>query len=475
MSVHATPDVPDDVQRVINNDTKATSRERIRKLLRDAYYAGPIPKGSSPERSTGANTSSPGSDLRRSRDGALWNLTQKQENALIQTAKDLTLIDTHQGEVFTTPRGVEILSVLDRCDECDDQRVPHYDERTVQISRYSTGKNHSLTTKCESCDDGAASWDRDEFPPTHAGTDDAERIVRSIQHADLYGVGVGEWMEPEHRALQDFIATVKENYHTDFDSYLTRYSTPNRLPGGGDALREIFNNYSADVCRDFAGLLLDTYYGACLSDVEQGIVGHVAAGCPEARDPGDTDHHAADVLEPLAVIEDDSWEATVRFEATGEYVTISGNADRTREGAEYKTNSDCRLILSSPSIGRVNAYPMPNEYHPHDTGDVATVVSFTIVDEPAYDGTSRVEQAFSSVQRAVSTETRAFRMRQDVKTAFSKVVKGRPVNDSRFGPSTKHDLNNAELVQLARKVDAWLPEEVERPELLERYASRELQ
>lgn len=474
MSVHLTHELPEDVQRVIDTDTKATSRERFRKLLRDAYYAGPIPRGSSPERSTGANTSSPGSELRRSRDGALWNLMQKQENILLSKAQELDLIGEHNGEYFTTERGAEVLTTLDTCD-CGEHREPHYEERTVKISRYSTGKNHSLTTKCPECDDTIASWNRDEFPPTKSTTDDAERLSRSLKHADLHDAGVGDWMPPERRALNEFIEIVHDEYYSDFDSYLTRTRTPSRLPGGGKALKHIFTNYSHDVCRDFSDLVLDTYYGACLTDVEQGVVAHVAAGSPEAngRDGLNTDHHAMDHTEPIAVIEDDHWQATLRFEATGEYVTIEGHADRTRPKIEYETNSGMNISAGSPRVGRVMARPLPKELRPHNTGDVATIVAFEVLDERAYNAASRVEQAFETITRAVDRDSR--NAETQLNSTFKKIASGRTISTSTFGSGVAYDLNNTELVKLSRQIDEWIGDDMPLPALVERYANRELQ
>lgn len=463
--------IPNDVQEAIDSDTKATSRDRFRKLLRDTYYAGPLPRGSSPERSTGANTSSPGSNLRRSRDGALWNLTQKQETLLLSEATDLGLIAEHNGQYFTTQRGVDTLKALDTCSDCGTVRQPHYEERTVQISRYSASKNHSLVTKCPDCDDGATNWDRDEFPMTNSNTDDAERLSRSIEDAVLYDAGIGEWMEPERRALQDFVEKLEENQYDGLNRFLTRYSTPRNLPSGADALRFVFNNYSTDVCSDFASLLLKTYYGACLTDVEREIVKHAAAGFPETG----TDRrkqHAEDYMEPLAVIEGDTWEATLRFEATGNYVTISGTADGTASNVEAKTSSGFTISASSTNIGRVHAYPKPDELHLRDAGDMATVVEFEVIDEDSYPNQTRVEQAFHSFQKSVDTDARQARMK--TKKTFSDIISGHLVNSSSFSNGTKHELNNTEAVELARLIREEVDED-DVPALVQRYAERELQ
>ncbi len=472
-SIQSSDQLPDDVQKAITDGTKATSRERFRKLLRDTYYSGPLPKGSSPEKSMGANTSSPGSELRRSRDGALWNLTQKQENILLDTAQDLDLIGEHNGQYFTTERGAEILTLLDRCDDCGAVREPHYEERTVQISRYSSGKNHSLVTKCRECDKGPYNWKRDEFPPTRTTTDDAERLARSIKHADLYNAGDGEWTEPANRALQQFIEIIEEEYSFGFDKFLTRYSTPNRLPGADEALRSIFNDYSADVCADFADLLLKTYYGACLDDAERAIVGHVAAGCPDARDRGDTGNHATDHMEPLAVIEGDQWEATLRFEATGEYVSVSGIADRTQSKIEYETSAGFSISVSSTRVGGVYAHPLPDELSTYDRGDIATIVAFTVIDEASYREATRVEQAFDAITRRVDKDD--YNADRHLGTAFSKVMKGRSLSDSHFGANRTYELNNAELVKLARRLTEWMDDQNNVPALVQRFAGRDLE
>lgn len=464
-----TPAVPDDVQAVIDSDTKATSRDRFRKLLRDAYYAGPISRGSSPERSTGANTASPGSGLRRSRDGALWNLTQQQENILLDEAADLDLIDENQGKFFTTSRGVDVLKALDRCDDCGSLKKPHYEERTVKISRWSSGKNHSLITKCTDCDDGPYNWDRDHFPPTRSNTDDAERIARSIEHAQLYDAGIGEWMEPELRALNEFIDMVREETYS-FDSFLNRYSTPNRLPNAGSALRTIFNDYSGDVCEDFADLLLKTYYGACLTDAERGIIEHVAAGCPDMREATNFEHHAQEYLEPLAVVEGDEWEATLRFEATGTYVTISGIADRTHAKFDYETKSGLSLSASRSAFGSVIGHPLPDELR-HDTGDLATVVAFEVKDEPTYPAESRVEQAFEAITRGIEPDERK---NSKLKKNFNTVQRGRKLNVGALSSTGEtYELNESELVKLARRIEDWT-ESDDVPSLIERFAGRPL-
>jgi len=468
-----TPTVPDDVQTEIDTDTKATSRSRVRKLLRDTYYAGPIQRGSSPEKNMGQNTSSPGSDLRRSRDGALWSLTGTQEDLLLETAENLNLIDSDTNDqYFTTKRGARVLKALDRCDECGDLRKPHYKERTVQISRYSSGKNHSLVTKCTSCDDGPYNWNRDVFPPTSSNTDDAERTVRSREDAMLYGAGLGDWMEPDRRALQDFIEIVQDESYTDFDDILTRRRKPSRLSGADTALRAVFNDYSAEVCSDFAALLLGTFYGEALTNSERGVLEHVAAGYPDGPEHEAIDTHAGDEMEPLAVIEGDSWEATIRFEATGEYVTISGTADRTQARIEHETKNGLSLRVSSSGIGRVSALPFPDELSYRDNGDLATVVAFRVVDEDVYSAASRVDQAFNTVTRTVSLDSR--NCKNQLSSTFKDIIGGRPVKTSTLGRSTRHDLNQSELVKLARRLTAKVDAD-DVPALVERYATRELQ
>lgn len=466
-----TPTVPDDVQSEIDSDTKATSRSRFQKLLRDVYYAGPIKRGGKPEKNLGQNTSTPGSDLRRSRDGALWNLTEKQETLLLETAINLELLKRDaNGAYYTTNRGAHVLSALDRCDSCDEQRVPNYKERTVQISRYTSGKNHSLETNCPDCDDGSNSWSRDEFPPIHSTNDNAERLARSHQNAALYGTDIGEWMPPERRALTDFIDIVQEESHRDFEHTLTRNWAPSRLAGGSDGLRQVFNDYSADVCTDFAALLLETFYGQCLSDVERNVIEHVAAGYPDGPDHESIHTHAGDAMEPVAVVEGDTWEATLYFEATGEYVTISDQAEKTAERVRYETGSGMDLSINSPGIGRVTIAPRPREIDHREFGDVATLVAFKVTNEDSYSEATRIEEAFETITRSVNEDSH--NGKTHLESTFKKVANNRSIKTSTFGSNSRHDLNDSELVKLARRVIDEI--DVKPSPLVQRYARREL-
>lgn len=459
-------ELPADVRAELDSDTKTFSESRLFKLLRDLHYAGPLARGSSPRRGNGMTTGKSGSDLRRSRDGALWNLQESREDILLNTAEDLGLIASHRGRYYTTERGASVLRTLDRCGECGSVRVPHHHEETVQISRYNTATNHKLTTKCAMCD-GRAEWDRDAFPPTLTGTDDAERLARSVEGVDLWGVGGGEWTAPERRALNDFVNVLKDEHYDDFLANRASGYRPRSLGADGKkALRKVFSDYSADVCERFAELLLTTYYGACLSDVERGVIAHVAAGFPSCET---RENPAAEHMEPVAVVEGDHWTATLRMEATGEYVEISGTAERTDDKLQTDTGM---FSISAYNSGRgaVSAFPTPEELNASGTGDLATLVALE-VDDKSYTDKSRVEQAYKAVLgRADPDNPSAAR---HIAERFQSAVTGSSVR-SGYG-KTIYDLNMTEQVELARCVRQWLnANDLSVPPLVERLAGREL-
>lgn len=240
--------LPSDVASKLNDSTKSFNEERLVKLLRDTHYMGPISVGRGAKKSTGKNTGSPGSGLRRAKDGALYNATKAMRQAILDRALETDLIAEAHGGYATTPKGVEVLQQLDRCDECDTLREPKIREWTVKISRYSTATNHALTTVCPECGDSGkgkllddvrsyAGANEDGALQTLKNEDDPSRI-------DLYGVGVDDlddWETPGERAAEEVRERVADSYELS------------------TALFSIADDYDDEWVREAAAILTDDY------------------------------------------------------------------------------------------------------------------------------------------------------------------------------------------------------------------------
>ena len=240
--------LPNDVVSKLNDSTKSFNEERLVKLLRDTHYMGPISVGRGAKKSTGKSTGSPGSGLRRAKDGALYNATKAMRQAILDRALETDLIVEAHGGYATTPKGVEVLQQLDRCEECDTLREPKIRKWTVQISRHSTATNHALTTVCPECGGGGrgkllddvrsyAGANEDGALQTLKNEDDPSRI-------DLYGVSVDDlddWETPGERAAQEVRERVEGAYELS------------------TALFTLQDEYDDEWVREAAAILADDY------------------------------------------------------------------------------------------------------------------------------------------------------------------------------------------------------------------------
>ena len=119
---------------------------RYAKLCRDvAYFSRQV--GSAPEKSTGGNVASPGSGLRRSKEGALYGLANREP--FLSRAVDLGFIRLTNDDGFDAPQGEWRFALEDRgqwfLTHFYGEHVPVRKVRTVKLSRYSAAKNVTRT------------------------------------------------------------------------------------------------------------------------------------------------------------------------------------------------------------------------------------------------------------------------------------------------------------------------------------------
>lgn len=142
--------LPNDVAAVLTK--RAFSPGAMRKLLRDTYYLGPIGIGRGGW--IGAfGGGQPGTEMRRPQ-GALYKFPRSWRFAALQRALSTGLI-THVGDgTFTTSeRGAAVLSMVDVCPDCGEQREPMIQSSYHVGNPNSAGhiENHRLVTKCPEC------------------------------------------------------------------------------------------------------------------------------------------------------------------------------------------------------------------------------------------------------------------------------------------------------------------------------------
>jgi len=119
---------------------------RYARLVRDvAYFSRRV--GTAPEKSMGHNVASPGSGLRRSSEGALYNLAHREP--FLSRAVELGFIRLTNDGGFDAPEGKWRFALEDRgrwfLTHFYGEHVPVRKVRTVQLSRYSAGKNVTKT------------------------------------------------------------------------------------------------------------------------------------------------------------------------------------------------------------------------------------------------------------------------------------------------------------------------------------------
>lgn len=305
---------------------------------------------------------------------------------------------------------------------------------------------------------------------TFADKDDAERLTRSVENAVLYDTNIGEWEEPHIRALNEFIELVLKEQH-DKEWFLTRRSTPNQLNGAKNAFETVFENYQADVCVDFADLLSDTYYMACLTDIEQAVVSTIAEDYQNI-DVGEETAHA-EVSQPVATAPNDEWKATIKTHTNG-YITVEGIAERAQTKLSYETGSKAfTLRFTDYKRNSVRVYNTPT----NDCIRIGTLVAFNITSEDSYSSQSRVERVVDVIEKKVdSNSNSSFQQRQKLANAFKKLANGDHIKKPGYigNDRVKYNLNMTELIKTARIIKHNI-EGIEIPDIIKHYAKKELE
>ena len=210
--------LPENVQAKLLDSTKSFNPTRVRKLLRDTHYIGPTPIGKGARKSMGQNVGSPGSGMRRSKDGALYNATKSMRQAILDRALETGLIKETKWGYATTPKGVDVLHTIDVCSECGKTKEPKIREWTVQISRHNTATNYALTTICPDCGPDKRGQFHDD--PRSYGTDRDGALQTLKNESDpssisLYGVSeddLDDWVTPAYKAAEEFRENINNGY-----------------------------------------------------------------------------------------------------------------------------------------------------------------------------------------------------------------------------------------------------------------------
>jgi len=133
-------DLPSDM--VKNHLTKTFTPSRYARICRDvAYFASTV--GKAPHKNTGGGSSSPGSGMRRAKEGALYNLLHRE--ALLKRAVELDLIDITNEDAFDTSEGEWKFSLTPRggwfLHHYYGDHVPVRKVTKKKLSRYSAATN----------------------------------------------------------------------------------------------------------------------------------------------------------------------------------------------------------------------------------------------------------------------------------------------------------------------------------------------
>jgi hypothetical protein len=185
--------LPSDVEGELT-DT-AFSPGRMRKLLRDTYYLGPIGIGAGGIRRL-FGSSKAGTEMRRP-GGALYNYPRSWRFAALERGLVTGLI-THvgNGQFAATERGVALLERIDVCPECGVQRQPHM-KHSVYVGNPNTEghiESHKLLTACPEC--GANGYNRghqsggvsyDQFERDGEALERAQERIADTPEARTYG------------------------------------------------------------------------------------------------------------------------------------------------------------------------------------------------------------------------------------------------------------------------------------------------
>lgn len=165
-------------QDLVDHHLTATfTPSRYAKVCRDvAYFTSNV--GTAPERSTGRNVAKPGSGMRRSKEGALYNLAHRE--ALLSRAVDLGFISITNDDGFDAVEGEWRFAIQPRgqwyLHHYYGDHVPVRKVKTVQLSRYSAAKNQVRTVVDPETAAGAKSveeWN-EQVKHQHSGMGDVD-------------------------------------------------------------------------------------------------------------------------------------------------------------------------------------------------------------------------------------------------------------------------------------------------------------
>jgi len=142
--------LPEDVRARLTK--RAFSPGSLRLLLRDTYYMSPIGIGTGGWIGAFAN-GEPGTEMRRP-DGALYNFPRSwRYSALERALKTGLIVHIGGGNFAATERGVAVLHRIDRCPECNEERVPMMSHSYYVGNPNTEGhiESHRLVTQCPEC------------------------------------------------------------------------------------------------------------------------------------------------------------------------------------------------------------------------------------------------------------------------------------------------------------------------------------
>lgn len=131
---------------MVENHITATFRpERYAKICRDvAYFSRGV--GSAPTKNVGDGTSSPGSGMRRAKEGALYHLAHRE--ALLSRAVELGFIEITNSDRFEAPEDTWTFEIAPRgcwyLHHYYGDHVPVRHIKKVKLSRWSTATNQRL-------------------------------------------------------------------------------------------------------------------------------------------------------------------------------------------------------------------------------------------------------------------------------------------------------------------------------------------
>lgn len=173
----------------------AFSPGRLRKLLRDTYYLGPIGIGAGGIRRIYGGGKA-GTEMRRP-GGALYNFPRSWRFAALERGLKTGIIThTGNGQFAATERGAALLELIDECPDCGIQRQPHI-RHSMYVGNPNTEghiESHRLLTACPEC--GANGYSRgnrgggvdyEQFERDEEALESAQERIADTPEARTYG------------------------------------------------------------------------------------------------------------------------------------------------------------------------------------------------------------------------------------------------------------------------------------------------